>query len=384
MRLLPVLAASCFVSSMSMRIVDPVVPALARDFVVAIEAAALVASAFTLPYAIGQPFLGSLGDAMGKTKIIKITLAILAISLVVSAFATSLDVLVAARIVGGAAAGGVIPLAFAMVGDRFPYAERQMALSKLLSAIIAGQLTGSIGSGLIADAYGWRVSMAAAAVVAFAALALTVELLKPRPLPARPSFSLGGMVSAHAAVLRNRRAWLCFPMVFAEGIIIFGLLPHLAGLLEARGAGSTREAGLVLAGFGVGGLIYTATVAGMIRRIGVFRLMASGAVIAGAGLALLAVGATWQGELAVFIVIGVGFYMIHNSLQTFATELSPDNRGAAVGAHALYFFLGQAAGPILYAAMLRATGPVATMIVAGAAFAVLGVATAAGLRRLDR
>jgi predicted MFS family arabinose efflux permease len=40
--------------------------------------------------------------------------------------------------------------------------------------------------------------------------------------------------------------------------------------------------------------------------------------------------------------------MIHNSLQTQATELAPDARGAAVALHAFFFFLGQACGPVVY------------------------------------
>ena len=58
-----------------------------------------------------------------------------------------------------------------------------------------------------------------------------------------------------------------------------------------------------------------------------------------------------------FVLVGVGFYMIHNSLQTQATELAPGNRGSAVAAHAFFFFLGQAAGPVVYGHSFAAIGP---------------------------
>ena len=54
---------------------------------------------------------------------------------------------------------------------------------------------------------------------------------------------------------------------------------------------------------------------------------------------------------------GFGFYSIHNSLQTQATELAPQNRGAAVALHAFFFFLGQSIGPLFYAAVLAAAPP---------------------------
>ena len=80
------------------------------------------------------------------------------------------------------------------------------------------------------------------------------------------------------------------------------------------------------------------------------------------------------------IAVGAGFYMIHNSLQTQATELAPTNRASAVAAHAFFFFLGQAAGPLIYHLGFGSVGSQATLIVAGAVMTLLGVLTAAGLK----
>jgi predicted MFS family arabinose efflux permease len=124
MRLLLILATSCFVSSMSMRIIDPVVPDISRDLGVDPASVAMLASLYAFPYALAQPLLGAFGDAFGKARIIKIALAVLALCLAASAVAPTLGMLALARLVGGAAAGGIIPLAFAIVGDRFPMVDR--------------------------------------------------------------------------------------------------------------------------------------------------------------------------------------------------------------------------------------------------------------------
>ncbi|MCP6756824.1 hypothetical protein NL533_34880, partial [Klebsiella pneumoniae] len=63
MRLLPILAASCLVSSMSMRILDPVVPVISRGLGVDTASVAMLASFFAFPYALAQPVLGALGDS---------------------------------------------------------------------------------------------------------------------------------------------------------------------------------------------------------------------------------------------------------------------------------------------------------------------------------
>ncbi|MFN0217680.1 MAG: MFS transporter [Hyphomicrobium sp.] len=379
MRLLPILATSCFVSSMSMRLIDPVVPDVARDLAVSAATAALLASAFTFPYALGQPILGALGDALGKARIIKITLALLTACLALAAIAPNIETLYAARIVGGAAGGGIIPLAFALVGDRFTIDDRQVALSRLLTAIIAGQLTGSVGAGLIAHVAGWRGAMAAGAALALVALAMTALQLRPSASAVRQPVSLAAMRAGYAKVFANPRTVVCFTAVFFEGIVVFGLFPYLALLLEERGAGGLKEAGFVLAGFGIGGFMYTGLVRLMLAALGQLNLIRAGGAISGLGLLALPFAATWQAEAAAFIVVGVGFYMIHNSLQTQATELAPDARGSAVAAHAFFFFLGQAAGPLVYQLGFDVVGTRASVMIAGLAMAIIGFATAWGL-----
>ncbi len=380
MRLLPILAAGCFVSSMSMRLTDPVVPDIARDLSVPVTTAALLASAYSFPYALGQPLLGALGDALGKAKIIKITLAVMTVCIAALAFAPTIDWMFAARIIGGLAGGGVIPLAFALVGDRFDIAERQVALSRVLMAIIGGQMAGTLGSGVIASAYGWRASILAGTLCAVAALLVTLWQLHPRTHVERPPLRLSSMLAGYSQVFANPRAKVCFAAVFLEGIIIFGLFPYVAALLEERGTGGLKEAGFVLGGFALGGLAYTALVRLMLSKLGLYNLIRAGGIITGIGLALLSQSVPWAVEVMVFFVIGIGFYMIHNSLQTEATELAPGNRASAVAAHAFFFFLGQAAGPLAYAAGLLSAGAAMTLLIAAAAMALTGLATAAGLK----
>lgn len=364
---------------MTMRVIDPVVPAVARDFAISADQAALLASAFTFPYALGQPLLGSLGDALGKARIIKLCLAVVLVCLLVGAMAPTVEILFASRIIGGAAAGGIIPLAFALVGDRVPFEGRQVALSRILAAIITGQLTGSLGSGLLASYAGWRASMFAGAALALAALVVTMWQLKPRAVAVRPRFTLAGMRAGFAQVFANPKSRVCFPVVFIEGIVMFGLFPYVAILLERQGAGGLKEAGFVLAGFGIGGILYTVFVVSLLRRLGMMNLIRAGGVVSGLGLAGLALGTSWPVEALAFVAVGIGFYMIHNSLQTQATELAPDNRGAAVAAHAFFFFLGQAAGPIVYGASFAAAGPAVTLVFGAVVMALLGYATAYGL-----
>ena len=88
---------------------------------------------------------------------------------------------------------------------------------------------------------------------------------------------------------------------------------------------------MVLAGMAIGGLVYTQIVARLIGRMGgIANLIRVGGVFLSIGFAGVALQGSWGVEMAAFALLGFGFYSIHNSLQTQATELAPGHRGASV------------------------------------------------------
>ena len=103
-------------------------------------------------------------------------------------------------------------------------------------------------------------------------------------------------------------------------------------------------------------------------------------------LALLLVGfaPAWGWTLAGCLLLGVAFYMLHNTLQVHATQMAPDRRGAAVAAFSACFFLGQFAGVSLAGLTVERLGIPAML--AGGAAGLFAVAAAFGrwLRRHPR
>ena len=364
MPVLVVLALACFVSSLSMRIVDPVVPAIARDLGVEVSTAALLASAFALPYALSQLPIGTLGDAIGTARIIKLSLVALVASLLASTFAPTFEMLFAARVIAGISAGGIITLSFAIVGDRFPADERQVALSRLLIAMLSSTLFGAVGTGLIAEQFGWRAVAVVVAVLTVLALALTLRFLPAGTRPAPVAFDLGRIRRDYLGILAHPLAHVCYLGVFTEGILAFGFMPYIAAMLETRGLGGMREAGFAIAGSGLGGLVYTVLVRILLDRLGRTQMVRAGGVLCLVGLGLMAVSHGWPAQMAALFVLGLGFNPVHNSLQTTATDLAPEARGKAMAMHAFSFFLGMAAGPILYRIGFAVFGTPATFAIA--------------------
>jgi MFS family permease len=365
-----------FATALAIRSLDPMITALARDFGETTTRVALLASAFALPYALGQPFLGPIGDAWGKVRVMVVCLAIMSAGFIASALVTDIDQLFVLRIVTGLAGGGVIPVVLALIGDNYAFAERQVALSRFLMAVIIGQLAGAVGSGLIVEAFGWRMVFALGAVATTLALVMTVVGLRPGlSEPMRP-LSPGLAIARYRALFADPRARTCFGAVVIEGMAIFGILPFIVVLLELSGAGGPREAGFVVAGLATGGIVYTLGVRRLLATLGMGGLMRIGGLLAALGLVAASLVHGWVAETVAFMAVGLGFYMLHSSLQTQVTELSPQARASAVAVHAFFFFVGQSLGPVVIGPMLAAFGPVPTLGACALSVAAAGLIAA--------
>jgi predicted MFS family arabinose efflux permease len=354
-RVLNLMAFVVFATSLFMRSVDPVIPQIASGLNVQPTTAALLSTGFTLPYALIQPVLGALADMFSKTRLIAICMLILGIATLACGLAVNFEMLMTLRIVAGITAGGVFPIALAVAGDHVPVAQRQVAIGRLLFAAMSGNLLGASGAGVIGDLIGWRGVFFATGAIDLIALGLAMPGFRGMgEAPGR--FDLSTLVPNYRAVFGNPLAKYCFGAVFVEAIFLFGVFPYMAGLLQTEGVTHASIAGVVIAGFGIGGIIYTVTVSRLLIHIGERRLMAGGGMVMAFCLLVIALRMPWPVEFANFVLLGFGFYMLHGCVQVYVTELAPSARASATAGHSAFFFLGQATGPVVYGLGLSSVG----------------------------
>jgi hypothetical protein len=153
-------------------------------------------------------------------------------------------------------------------------------------------------------------------------------------------------------------------------------------LLRARDAGGLREAGFVIGGLGIGGLLYAAVLPVILRFAKRTVMMATGGAIAGVGLAGGGLDITWTTHMAFMVVLGFGFFLLHNSVQTEVTELAPSARASSFSLHAFSFFLGQALGPMVYGVVLPTIGATISLSLGATLLAATGVVASLALRPL--
>ncbi len=370
-----------FATALSTRAVDPIIPPIAESLLVDPAHVALLSTAFTLPFVCMQPILGPLADAIGKVRMMIICLIVIIAASVVCAFATSFQVLLIARIVCGAATGGIFPVGLALIADAVPVGERQVGIARWLAIVIGGNLLGSAFAGVIGDLFGWRAVFLGVGLCGVAAFVNAVVNLRQVAQVPSTKLDIASIPSRYLAIFANPRAKFCFLAVFLEGVAVFGLFPFVALLLLSAGEPRASIAGLVIAGFSIGGVAYSLAIAPLTRRWQPREFMLGGSIVAAVAFAVVAFDPPWPVQFAAFVVMGIGFYLLHGCIQVEASELSTVSRGTAVSLHALFFFTGHSVGPVLYSLGFAYLGASPSVLLGGLLMLITGVMCAHTLRR---
>jgi predicted MFS family arabinose efflux permease len=373
---LNIITLATFAASLSARALDPVLPRIADDFGVSIATAASFAAVFAFTFAIIQPLLGATADLFGKARLMIVCLALLGLANILGAMTTSFPLLFATRILAGIGSGGVFPIALGLTSDLVGADKRQIAIGRTLMGSMTGNLLGASFSGLIGDFMGWRGVLAILGVLVVVAAIAVAAGFRGADLKRPPRMGFSALKHGYRTIFTNPNARVCYAAVFIEGCCVLGLFPYIAAFLFELGETSLSIAGIVIAGFAIGGLFYTLTVSRLLPRIGVKGMMISGAALVGLQLAVVALGPLWKLQALSLLFMGLGFYMIHGCLQVFASELSVEARATALSLHSFFFFMGQTIGPIAYGFGIQHAGKIPTLLTAAAVMIALGFACA--------
>jgi YNFM family putative membrane transporter len=401
---LVVLGAAAFMVQADARVIDTLLHSVSQDFHTIPAKASIVISSYTLPYGMFQLLYGPIGDRVGKLRVTALCFALFAVGTFVCGFVPSLASFAALRFLTGVAAAAVVPMSLSYIGDKFPYEGRQAALARFMSALMMGQVLGSTLGGIFGQYLGWRTVF-----FAFGAGALLISIVLGResgkfPEAKKPgkaltssmfTVPLGGTIlflgmlrlwslavtavlvaigvalllyalaTQYSGLLVRKKVQAVLGIVGIEGLFVFGALAYLPSSLTDRFGMSTIAAGLVMAGFGIGGLLYSLSVKKLVARIGELGILILGGSVMGVALVTIGAVSNWHAYVPLVLILGTGFYTMHGTLQTRATEMAPEARGTAISLFAFSFFMGQALGPIALGRILEWHGYSAAFLTAG-------------------
>ena len=394
----PLLSLCAFASAASMRICDPLLPVFANEFNVPLASAAATTNGFALAYGLCQFFLGPLGDRFGKLLIVVLTGALAGLAAIACALAPNLDWLIVARLAAGAFAGATIPLSMAWIGDNVSFAERQPVLARYLIGQMLGMSAGQIAGGALADWFGWRIAFWLIAL-AFAIAALTLWPRARQEARARSGAPTEGLLSQFIgesqALMTD--AWSRRVILFAgiEGFLLFGAMALVPSFVQTVHHFSPTLAGISAALFGLGGILYASNTRRLLDRLGPGGLARVGGALF--AFAMIVIWLTDPGiwavppggnglrllDAVVFIaplVAGLGYYMLHNTLQVQASQLSSTGRGIAFSWFASSLWVGQGLGVTAAALLAGRAGYLPVFIIASIGIFALAILFARGVR----
>ncbi len=391
LRSILLLSFATFASMVTQRVCDAMLPELSRTFSASMADTAQVVSLFAVTYGVAQLWYGPLGDRFGKFRMVMLTTLACSVGSLLALVAASLPMLVVARVLVALFAAAVIPLSMAWVGDAVPYEQRQEMLAKLGLGSTFGIVGGQVVGGLFTDTLGWRWAfgfLTAVYLVVGALLWRDWRQQRARD-PARAGAAAvpgpaGGFVRQSAGIVLRPWSRVVLLAAFVEGASAFGTLAIVATHLHQRLGLALSAAGAIVALFGAGGMLYMVVARALIRRLGETGLTRVGGVLFGLSFVVLGYVPHWTLALPACLVAGFGFFMLHNTLQTNATQMAPEARGTGVTLFACALFLGQSVGVLVAAALLGRIGSAAVVVGGGGVLIVLALLFARAIARRDR
>lgn len=344
-----VLAAAVFAGAASMRVLDALLPGIAKYYGTSIGATGGAVTAYALSYSVCQLLYGPLGDRSGPYRIITLAAMLSGVAALGCAIAPTLNSLVALRLVAGGIAAAIGPLTMAWISHATTAQERPVAVANITGASILGATAGQVGGGLVGQFFDWQASFLFIGV--FFGLSGLALLGAGRR---RPDFRLigrsertSGSGSSWAAIfLLLRRPAVRFTLmaVGMEGFATYMSFTYISGLLHDRLALSMGMIGLSVALFGMGGILFVLLARRVVENwTEGSRAFFAGWALGAAFVTLMLARSALVAAGALFL-LGFAFFLLHNILQVRATHMAPDQAGAALSLFAATFFLGQAIG----------------------------------------
>ncbi|MBM6775471.1 MFS transporter [Olsenella profusa] len=363
--------------------VSPALPAIANAFGVVASATAIVLTAYLVPYGLLQPVCGTLGDRFGRLRVLHVIVAGLAVGTFLCAVAPTLELLIAARVVTGCFAAGIIAVSQAFVGDVVGPERRGAAVGVLMGITFTGQGLSSGLGGIICDLMSWRAAFACFGVLAVIAFVLLWRLSEPEPSAGEKNE--GAVAAAVAATssstavaatasdapaaqpnffVRAARVFLgshraIFLVACTTGIVFLGVYGFMGTFLSERCGLTSTQAGLIMMLYGVlclvGGAVSGRIGAARGPRAVIYVGEASGLVAIAALVAVTLTGA-WQPALLAAAALGFGYILVQPTLVSLSMDADPAQTGLCTGLIGLGVFAGGGVGSAVGGQLLGAAG----------------------------
>jgi len=390
-------------------LVAPVLPTIQEHLHTTQSTVTWVMTAYLLSASIATPILGRIGDIVGKERMLLVTLIALGLGSLLAAVATSIGVMIAARVIQGIG-GGILPLAFGIIRDEFPREKVSAAIGVAAALTAVGGGLGVVLAGPIVDILGYRwlfwiplIVIVGAAVATHivvpespvrtagrinlrAAVLLSgwlVALLVPISEAGQWGWTSAPVVGLLALAIVLAVAWVMVEIRSAEplidmrmmrvpavwttnlvallfGITMYSVMTFLPEFVQTPStAGYGFSASITASGLFLLPMTVTMFAGGVIAgrlapRIGAKSVLAAGSALTIVPMVLLAVSHSERWEIyAISALIGAGIGLAFSAMSgLIVVAVRPEQTGAATGMNANIRTIGGSIGTAVMASIV--------------------------------
>ncbi len=346
----------------------PLVPDIAQGLGASIADIGQALGAYGAMAALSALFLGPLADRLKRGQALVAGLIGLIGGLALCATAVNWIVFAGGQALMGAAAGVVLPTAYASAGDLAPAERRSAILGRVLLGWSVALILGVPLAGLLGQWIGWRGVFAGLGLPVL--LALPVAFALPDPRTERGGTQ--GLLSRLGGAVRLAGVWPLLAIGFLNMTAFYGTYAYLGTAVRAALNGGSAVGAIPVLAYGTGFTI-TAFASALIDRIGPRR------VLPVAALALIGIFLTLPlvvGLLPALVVVMIGFGFIqHLVLNCFVGQLSVRGgaqRGVVLALNTAGTYIGLMIGTASMGRVLDTWGFTPVTAVSAALMAVAG------------
>lgn len=318
---------------------QPLMPEFSREFGVSPAVASLSLSISTLTMAVTMLFVGAVSDSLGRKVVMGCSLLGAALVALLIACSPGFGALLALRVVQGIVLAGLPAIAMTYLSEEIDPASLGYAMGLYISGNSVGGMGGRVITGMLTDAFDWRVAVGAIALFSLAAVLLFWYWLPASRHFKRQTFAFGDILSTLLGQCKDVRL-LC---LYGLGFVLMGSFVTLFNYIGYRLTAPPYELSQTLVGWifivYVMGTISSTWMGKLADQYGRYAVMglALGMMLAGALLTL-------AGNLGMIIagisVFTFGFFGGHSIASSWIGIIATEHKSQASSLYLFFYYVG--------------------------------------------
>lgn len=240
------LAISAFAIGTTEFISVGLLPLIANDLEIPVTTAGLTVSLYALGITLGAPILTSLTSSMSRKSLLLWIMVIFIIGNALAASATSIGVLLAARVISALAHGIFMSIGSTIAADLVPEDRRASAISVMFTGLTVATVTGVPFGTFIGQQFGWRMAFILIIVVGVLAL-IANSILVPAALRKGTKTSFTDQIK----IVTNGRILLVLIITALGYGGTFVVFTYLSPILQEITGFKEGSVAVILLGYGI-------------------------------------------------------------------------------------------------------------------------------------